>query len=1158
MSDLSSPTAPATPIPIPTHPSTPSPSSASLSTLPQELLEQIVLELDLPSALALARVSSLFTPIADHRIWRDLNLSVEEGTTRLAERDCRACADHGRYHASGCDLWAKVDSVLGRGNTKRWAMVRDVTVVPLSGTGGAIAHLLEEVSPYLQSLTVLKNTFRVPYLDIGLLHHRRIIRERNVELSFPALTHLTLDYGTFEMAEFVYLLSEIAPNLVSLKLSFDLEAYEWPSSEGGSDEDEDELEEINAPYPRSGVRLRKLRWLSVSWYGDVELPPAGPVAFNPIRWLIKQSDRLQILYLWYFDDQHSFDSSIFSDLHELSELRELYLPGWFEHTAALRTTRMSEQEMMLAVEKQAKPSLPDSVERLAIPYGTWLHSTTPIASLPIARGVKTVIICTDYSSEPISIGPMAINPEFAAWLRAAPHLDDIYFACCDNPLWIAAETIPVHALAGIDHGRPIGTVWSLRYLGQELLHLRFLAEPCDSRRFYLPSASGDTSELSWHDYTDFRGQVIPMEVLERMRRHAGLETEGWERRGVDNGCTGSHKIPYFHLGKVDEHQSSHVTSLRNSQRLEIGLYTFERAVHIPSYQTITFGNVRRRAPDFSSDLDSTLDHHLSIYSPFSLCSGLVSCRSSRRNKKDVHDMVQSVPVEAAPLWRRALSVTLDSWALCLNGIAVGLAWRWPDVARGGGIIHSEYSVQYGVICSIFLITGLTLSIPALWNQARNYRLHLITQFISLIVYPAVTFALLNIIQAAGNAEIDIYILIGVQFVGCACTSIASNISVTIASGGNGEAATVEVVLGNLLCVLFSPLLNQMYFSASGWDRGIPIGEDGSSGLAGLGEMYRKVMMKMGLAMLLPFTTGLAVQYYFPKAVKAAGQALHLQKVSSILLATIVWALFSTQFHNDAFSSLPSASIYLLVFLIIIFYLGFSAVGFCVSRQTFIPARLDSRIIRAVRRYKLSKGETTAVCYCAATKGLAVGTPMLDALYGGFAARERAIISIPFGLYQLEQLVMAQLLRHVFKRWNARPEPVLSMDEVPSQIVGHHELLEREGSMIEEDVDKNRVFLPRLHFRPLRSRSTPPHPALLLLDFSMLQATLSPRPIRQRAIRLGRLLEMLPVHGPEGRGEEQICLAMGHEGQGFGAADTCGLQSSGTLGRLHRLLLAGST
>lgn len=54
---------------------------------------------------------------------------------------------------------------------------------------------------------------------------------------------------------------------------------------------------------------------------------------------------------------------------------------------------------------------------------------------------------------------------------------------------------------------------------------------------------------------------------------------------------------------------------------------------------------------------------------------------------------------------------------------------------------------------------------------------------------------------------------------------------------------------------------------------------------------------------------------------------------------------------------------------------------------------------------------------------------------------------------VEQLVMAQLLRHVFKRWNARPEPVLPMDEAPSQIVGHHELLDREGSVLEEDVNE---------------------------------------------------------------------------------------------------------
>jgi sodium/bile acid cotransporter 7 len=52
----------------------------------------------------------------------------------------------------------------------------------------------------------------------------------------------------------------------------------------------------------------------------------------------------------------------------------------------------------------------------------------------------------------------------------------------------------------------------------------------------------------------------------------------------------------------------------------------------------------------------------------------------------------------------------------------------------------------------------------------------------------------------------------------------------------------------------SPLLNQMFFSAPGWHQGIPIAENGQEGLSGLGEMYRRVMMKLGLAMFVPFVS----------------------------------------------------------------------------------------------------------------------------------------------------------------------------------------------------------------------------------------------------------------------------------------------------------------
>lgn len=83
-----------------------------------------------------------------------------------------------------------------------------------------------------------------------------------------------------------------------------------------------------------------------------------------------------------------------------------------------------------------------------------------------------------------------------------------------------------------------------------------------------------------------------------------------------------------------------------------------------------------------------------------------------------------------------------------------------------------------------------------------------------------------------------------------------------------------------------------------------------------------------------------------------------------------------------------------------------------------------------------KKSTTAICFCAAAKGLVVAYPLLDILYGGYDARERAIVSIPMVLYQGgfgrskgsirltpgEQVAVAQLLTYLFRVWNEKPDP----------------------------------------------------------------------------------------------------------------------------------------
>ncbi len=59
------------------------------------------------------------------------------------------------------------------------------------------------------------------------------------------------------------------------------------------------------------------------------------------------------------------------------------------------------------------------------------------------------------------------------------------------------------------------------------------------------------------------------------------------------------------------------------------------------------------------------------------------------------------------------------------------------MAAQGGIIRSEYSILYGSVAIIFIISGLQLAPEKLRVNLTNWRLHLIVQGISFIVIPVI-------------------------------------------------------------------------------------------------------------------------------------------------------------------------------------------------------------------------------------------------------------------------------------------------------------------------------------------------------------------------------------------------------------------------------------
>lgn len=60
-----------------------------------------------------------------------------------------------------------------------------------------------------------------------------------------------------------------------------------------------------------------------------------------------------------------------------------------------------------------------------------------------------------------------------------------------------------------------------------------------------------------------------------------------------------------------------------------------------------------------------------------------------------------------------------------------------EVASKGGIIRSEYSVLYGSVAIIFLVSGMQLSPEKLRKNVFNWRLHILTQGISFILIPLI-------------------------------------------------------------------------------------------------------------------------------------------------------------------------------------------------------------------------------------------------------------------------------------------------------------------------------------------------------------------------------------------------------------------------------------
>ncbi|EPS44921.1 hypothetical protein H072_1077 [Dactylellina haptotyla CBS 200.50] len=402
-------------------------------------------------------------------------------------------------------------------------------------------------------------------------------------------------------------------------------------------------------------------------------------------------------------------------------------------------------------------------------------------------------------------------------------------------------------------------------------------------------------------------------------------------------------------------------------------------------------------------------------------------RLTRTSENQEHDSARNTNYKRSKSWSLLKPVIvwiLDKWLVIGIVIACIAGYFAPDVAKPHGYIHSEWSIIYGAVAIIFLVSGLSIQTEKLLVHFSNWRLHFMVQGFSFLFIPTVFFCIVLLIAKFGDkAVFDRQILAGMIVTGCIPTTLSSNIIMTRLSGGDEAAALVSVTVGNLLGPFITPILITNVFWPT-MDRSFDNVRPASD-IHQLKSLYADVFKQIGLTVLLPLTLGQLIQGYFGfENTFHWVKKLFLNRISTFCLTLLVWTAFSSCFATGSLQKMPKEFLILIIFVNIGLYIFFTSLCVALSKMRIpYPAFIWEGKRFYVNRLKpLERGVFIAICFCAPAKTTGLGLPMVTAMWTRYPEEVKAKIQIAVVLYTIEQIFIAQGLVWWFSRKKKDEQP----------------------------------------------------------------------------------------------------------------------------------------
>lgn len=289
-----------------------------------------------------------------------------------------------------------------------------------------------------------------------------------------------------------------------------------------------------------------------------------------------------------------------------------------------------------------------------------------------------------------------------------------------------------------------------------------------------------------------------------------------------------------------------------------------------------------------------------------------------------------------------------------------LAWAFPGLGTSDNPIPLKDITGVG-ISVIFFFYGVKLSPNELLRGLKNWKLHLLVQATTFLIFPLLILGLYTLFGEEGS-----YLWLGTFYLAALPSTVSSSVVMVSIAKGNLPAAIFNASVSSMIGIFITPLWMDLLLpeTAVAFD---------------LSDTF----IKLSLQVLVPVIVGLLVHRFLIGFVSKHSKTL--KNFDQLIILLIIFTAFAESFAEKMFESFAAMQLLYLGMLMLLFFFVMLGLMYWLSSML-----------------RFNRADTITVIFCGSKKSLVQGAVMGRVMFPDPVVF--GVILLPLMLYHALQLL----------------------------------------------------------------------------------------------------------------------------------------------------------